>query len=410
MNNLLVDAASKVPSAIDPWRTKAMRFSVKNVGLGTGAVALAAIGIALLASSSHGDARAPVASPPPLPVPVATVDQRTVPVYLDFVATTEAIRNITLEAKITGYLASQSVGDGADVSPGQLLYQIDPRDYQAALDQANAQAHRDAAAFDYSRVSQHRTSVLAKDGWATQDASDQTTSTLNQSKATLAADAAAVEAARLNLGYTEIRAPFAGRLGRSLVHEGTLINAAGTQLNTLVQLDPIYVTFNPSETDLNRLGEYRTKTIPAEVTIPDQDGKRYEGTLTFLDNAVDRNTGTIVARATIANPDHSLLPGEFVHVRLHVDDRPGTLLVPQVALGSSQLGKYIYVADNGKAEQRMVSIGATFGDRIAITKGIAAGDTVIVGNLQKIAPGAPVRPVTGPQRAVKETSAGAASG
>ena len=388
-----------------------MSFSLKNIGLGTSAVALVAIGVALLASSGQGDARGPaVASPPPLPVLVAAVDQRTVPVYLDFVATTEAIRNITLEAKVTGYLASQPVGDGADVSPGQLLYQIDRRDYQVALDQASAQARRDAAALDYSRVSQHRTAVLAKDGWATQDSFDQTTSTLNQSQATLAADAAAVEAAKLNLGYTEIRSPFAGRLGRSLVHEGTLINAAGTQLNTLVQLDPIYVTFNPSETDLNRLGEYRAKTIPAEVTMPDQDGKRYAGTLTFLDNTVDRNTGTIAARATIANPDHSLLPGEFVHVRLHVDDRPGALLVPQVALGSSQLGKYVYVADNGKAQQRMVSIGATYGDRIVITNGVTAGDAVIVGNLQKIAPGAPVQPIAGQRRASSRTSAGATSG
>jgi multidrug efflux system membrane fusion protein len=411
MNNPPVSGVLKAPSVIDPWRTKVMSFSLKNIGLGTGAVALVAIGVALLAGSSHGDARAPaVVSPPPLPVPVAAVDQRTVPVYLDFVATTEAIRNITLEAKVTGYLASQAVGDGADVPPGQLLYQIDPRDYQAALDQANAQARRDAAAQDYARVSQHRTAVLSKDGWATQDAFDQTTSALNQSQATLAADAAAVEAARLNLGYTEIRAPFAGRVGRSLVHEGTLINAAGTQLNTLVQLDPIYVTFNPSETDLDRLGDYRTKTIPAEVTIPDQGGKRYEGTLTFLDNTVDRSTGTIVARATIANPDRSLLPGEFVHVRLHVDDRPDTLLVPQVALGSSQLGKYVYVADNGKAQQRMVSIGATYGDRIVVTKGLTAGDAVIVGNLQKIASGTSVRPVAGPREAAGRPSAGATSG
>ena len=388
-----------------------MRFSPTNIGLGTGAVALVAIGFTLLASAGHGDARAPFASTsPPLPVPVTAVDRQTVPVYLDFVGTTEAIRNVTLEAKVTGYLAARPVGDGADVTQGQLLYQIDPRDYQAALDQASAQARRDAAAFDYARSTQHRTATLSQDGWATRDAFDQTTSTLRQSQATLAADAAAVETATLNRSYTQIQAPFAGRLGRSLVHEGALINAAGTKLNTLVQLDPIYVTFNPSETDLNLLDKYRSKTIAAEVSIPDQDGRRYEGTLTFLDSTVERNTGTIVARASIANPDQSLLPGEFVRVRLHVGDRPDTLLVPQVALGSNQLGKYVYVAHNGKAAQRMVSIGATYGDRIVITKGVTAADTVIVGNLQKIAPGAPVQPVGGPRQASSRPSAGAASG
>ena len=234
---------------------------------------------------------------------------------------------------------------------------------------------------------------------------DQTTSSLRQAQATLAADAAAIETAGLNLGWTEIRAPLAGRLGRSLVHEGPLISAAGTQLNILVQLDPIYVTFNPSETDLSLLAKYRAgTTIPAEVTVPDDGGKRYKGRLTFLNNTVDRSTGTIVARATIANPDHTLLPGEFVDVRLLVADRPDTLLVPQVALGSTQFGKYVYAAEHGKAVQRMVSVGATYGDLVVINKGVTAHDAVIVGNLQKIAPGAAVRPVAAHVEARNATS------
>jgi multidrug efflux system membrane fusion protein len=371
-----------------------MRFSLKNFGLTAFGVALAATGIALLDSSSHGAARGPAASMPPMPVPVVAVQQQTVPVYLDFVGTTQAIRTVTLQAQVTGYLAARPVGDGADVQPGQLVYQIDPRTYQAALDQATAQARRDAAAFDYARVTEYRDRTLNKQGWVAQAPLDQDTSTLRQSQATLAADAAAIEAARLNLGYTEMTAPFAGRLGASFVHEGALISAAGTQLNTLVQLDPIYVTFNPSETDLALLGKYRAGgTIPAEVTVADNGNKRYKGTLTFLNNTVDPATGTIMARATIANPDRSLLPGEFVHVRLHVSDHPDTLLVPQVALGSSQFGKYVYVAENDKAMQRPVSIGATYGDLVVVTKGVTPREAVIVGNLQKLAPGAPVRPI-----------------
>jgi membrane fusion protein, multidrug efflux system len=350
----------------------------------------------LLDSSSHGAAPATAMNMPAMPVPVVSVVRRTVPVYLDFVGTTEAIRTVTLEAQVTGYLDSQAVPDGADVRQGQLVYQIDPRSYQAALDQATAQVRGAAAAYAYAQASDRRNTTLNKQGWVSNDTFDQSTSSFRQAQATLAADAASVETASLNLGWTEIRAPFAGRLGRSLVHEGTLINAAGTQLNTLVQLDPIYATFNPSETDLALLGKCRAgETIPAEVTVPDDGGKRYKGRLTFLNNTVDGSTGTIVARATIANPDHTLLPGEFVHVRLLVADQPDTLLVPQVAVGSNQFGKYVYVAEHGKAVQRMVSIGATYGDLVVTNKGVTAHDAVIVGNLQKIAPGAPVRPVTG---------------
>jgi membrane fusion protein, multidrug efflux system len=382
------------PPVIEFRRTTTMRFSVKNFGLAAFGIGLAAIGFVLLDSSSHGAARAPAMSMPAMPVPVVPVVQRTVPVYLDFVGTTEAIRSITLEAEVTGYLDSQVVPDGADVHQDQLIYQIDPRSYQAALDQATAQTRHDAAALEYARVTDSRNDTLTKEGWVARETFDQTASALHEAQATLAADAAAIETAKLNLGWTEIRAPFAGRLGRSQVHEGSLITVAGTPLNTLVQLDPIYATFNPSETDLALLGKFQAgKTIPGEVTVPDDGDKRYEGKLTFLNNTVDGSTGTIVARATIANPDHTLLPGEFVHVRLHVADRPDTLLVPQVALGSSQFGKYVYVAADGKAEQRLVTTGATYGNFVVVAKGVSGHDAVIIGNLQKIAPGAPVRPI-----------------
>jgi membrane fusion protein, multidrug efflux system len=372
-----------------------MRVSAKNLGLAACAVALVAAGFVLLGSSVDRAAPTPAANAPALPVPVVPVIRRTVPVYLDFVGTTEAIRSVSLQARVTGYLVEQGVPDGADVKSASLLYRIDPRPYQAALDQAIANRTHDQANLENAELNFRRDAALLPSQLAvSRQQYDTDKATVAQLKAQVAADDAAIETARLNVGYTEIRASFAGRIGRSLVHEGTLISAAGTQLNTLVQLDPIYVTFNPSESDLALLGGDRgAKPIPAEVTIPDQGDKRYAGTLTFLDNVVDRNTGTIVARATIANPDQSLLPGKFVHVRLHVTDRPNTLLVPQIALSSNQFGKYVYVADDDKAVQRPVSIGAIYGDLVVVTKGIGAREAVIVGNLQKIAPGAPVRPI-----------------
>ena len=372
-----------------------MRLSATTAGFTASAAAAATIGLVLLGASGHGTPSAGAAvQAAAMPVPVAPVVRRTVPIYLDYVGTTQAIRTVTLQAQVTGYLAARGAPDGADVKQGDLLYQIDPRDYQAALSQVQAQMRRDAAAHDYARASEHRNSVLSKDGWVAKDTFDQTTSNFRQSEATLAADAAAIQTAELRLGYTEIRAPFAGRLSKSLVHEGALINATGTQFNTLVELDPICATFNPSETELAAITKARSKgPIPADVQAPGDAQQRFSGTLSFLDNVVDRNTGTITARATISNPDHTLLPGEFVHVRVHIADRPDALLVPQVALGSSQLGRFVYVVGkDGKAEQRIVSSGASYGSLVVIDKGVKEGDRIIVGNLQKIAVGVPVEP------------------
>src|SRR6202035_4598461 len=200
-------------------------------------------------------------------------------------------------------------------------------------------------------------------------------------------DQAAVRTAELNLGYTEIRAPFAGRLGRNQAPVGALIGVAGAPLNTLVQLDPIYVTFNPSETDLVEIQHARAAgKIAADILLP--------GELTFIDNAVDRSTGTIVARATIANADLSLLPGQYVRVRLAIRTEPDALMVPQTALGSSQLGKFVYVVGEGnKADQRLVSLGPSDGGLVAVLKGVSEGEQVINGNLQKIGPGALVKPL-----------------
>ena len=372
-----------------------MRFSATTAGFAASAMAAAAIGLFLFGVSGHG---APNAGAAPqvaaMPVPVVPVVAKTVPVWLDYVGTTEAIRSVTLQAQVTGYLAARGAKDGADVTQGELLYQIDPRDYQAALNQAKAQSRHDVAAHDYSLASQNRNSVLSKDGWVAKDTFDQTTSNLNQSEATLGVDAAAIQTAELRLSYTQIRAAFSGRLGKSQVHEGALINAAGTQLNTLVELDPIYATFNPSETELAAITKSRAKgPVPVEVQAADDPDQRFSGTLSFLDNVVDRGTGTITARATIGNPDRTILPGEFVHVRVHIADQHGALLVPQVALGSSQLGRFLYVVGkDGKAEQRIVSPGASQGALIVIDKGVSEGDRIIVGNLQKIAAGAPVQP------------------
>ena len=344
-----------------------------------------------------GGTMAAVASPPPfaMPVPVAKVVKKTIPITLDYPARTEAVRSIALQAKVSGYVLEQPAPDGSDVKKGDVLYRIDPRDYQTALDQAKAQVRRDVATLDYARSNAARGVELSQSGNLAKDTQEQRASVQRQTEAALAMDQAGARAAEINLGYTTILAPFDGRLGRNQAAVGALIGPTAGALNTLVQIDPLYVTFNPSEGDLVRIEDARAKgTLEALVFLPGSDAEPHKGKLTFVDNAVDSATGTIVARATIENAGGAWLPGQYVRVSLHLGEQPDALEAPQVAMGSSQLGKYVYVVGkDNKAEQQFVTLGPTDGASVVITGAIAEGAQIITGNLQKIGPGSLVQPL-----------------
>ena len=370
-----------------------------KIGLAaTVAIAVVATGVVVYKNNMFVGGTAGAAPNPgmmAMPVPVTKIVKKTIPITLDYAARTESIRNIALQAKISGYILKQHVADGSDVKKGDLLYTIDPRDFQAALDQVKAQLQRDTAALEYAKANLDRGSSLAKSGYLAQDTFDQRTSALRQAEAAIAMSEATVRTAEINLAYTEIRAPFDGRLGRNQASVGTLISANTSTLNTLVQLNPIYVSFNPSESDLTEIQTARAAgKVVADVLLRGETESHHKGELTFLDNAVDRTTGTIVARATIENTDLALLPGQYVRIRLAIREQADALMVPQTALGSNQLGKYVYVVGEGnKADMRLVSLGPTDGALVAITKGVSENDKVISGNLQKIGPGAPVQPL-----------------
>ncbi len=335
------------------------------------------------------------AAQPPMKVPVMTATGRTVPIYRSFPGTTQALRTVPIQARVTGYLVEQGAIDGADVASGALLYHIDPKDYQVAVEQAKASLAQANASLDYSSISQRRNQVLVQRGWVSKDTYDQVDSTFHQGQATLANNEAALKEAELNLGRTEIRAPFAGRISASLVYTGNLISIAGTTLNTLVQLDPIYVSFNPAEVNLPAITQQR-KRAPIETAVSQNGVKQaHAGTLTFIDNQVSQSTGTILVRATIANPDRGLLPGEYVIATLHLGDLENAVLVPQSAVGSTQIGRTLMIVGEGnKVEQRLVKLGDSDGDMIVVTDGLKPGDRVITGQLQKIKTGIVVQPET----------------
>lgn len=366
------------------------------------AATLAALALATLAGlrlAGDGPEAAKAAAPAPymmaMPAPVFAVVKQTLPIYLSYPGRVEAIRGISLQARINGYIDAEVARDGADVKAGDLLYKIDPRDLQAALDQTRAQAQRDEAALEYAKGNFSRGQELMKSGYVAKDTFDQRSSTMRGAEAALTLDKAAIEAAELNLGYAEIRAPFAGRLGRNQAAKGALVGPATGALNTLMQLDPVYVAFNPSETELAEIRAAQASgKVEAEVSNPGEPNLIRKGELTFLDNVIDRATGTIAARVTLANADSALLPGQYVRVRLLLRDEPNALMAPAVAIGSNQMGKFVYVVGNGdKAELRQLELGPSAGELVNVVHGLSEGERVIVGNLQKIGPGSPVKPL-----------------
>lgn len=375
---------------------------VLRYGINTALIVVVLAGAYVLAKGGlgqGGDAGAAPSAPAPqaMPVPVVGIVKKTVPIYLEYSARTEAINNVTLQSKVTGYMQEQLVPDGSDVKEGQLIYRIDPSDFQAALGVAQAQLERDTAALDYLRSNLTRGNELASSGYLAKDTYDQRSSAVRQGEAALAMARASLKTAELNLRNTEIRARFAGRLGRNRAPVGTMVNsAAGTALNNIVQLKPIYVTFNPSEGDLAAIQKaLAAGKVTADVIVPGEDRPRHGGTLTFIDNAVEGSTGTVVARATLDNGEMTLLPGQYVRVRVHVGELPDALLIPQTALGSSQLGKYVYVVGkDNMVEQRLVSLGPVDGELVVAEEGLSENDKVISGNLQKIFPGVPVQPMS----------------
>lgn len=370
-----------------------MRTSLTGVLLGIGILTLSACG------KSAPQAQAPTQRPPP-EVSVITAHARTVPLTRSLVGRLAATRVAQVRARVAGIVLKRAYTEGTDVKQGQVLFQIDPAPLEAALharEAALAKAKADAA--NAAATAKRDRMLYAKKLLAPQDL-DTALANARSTAAAVKQAQADVESARLNLGYATVTAPIAGRAGRALVTEGALVGQGeATQLTTVEQIDPMYVDFSESADELQRLEATAGASHSARVDVLMANGKPYphSGTIDFSGVDVDPNTGTVALRAVVPNPDHRLLPGMFVSVRLTIGQLHQAYLLPQEAVLRDQHGAYVLVVDaSGKvAQRRMTTHGMTRTDWIA-TGDLQAGDRVIVEGLQKVRPGSPAKAVPAP--------------
>jgi len=329
-------------------------------------------------------------------VTVAPVIQRSVPLHQDFVGNLKATEEVEIRARVEGYLVKRAFVDGDDVKKGDLLFVIDPEEYQAELERAQAQLEKDRAALAYAKSQVRRYTPLTEQDLAAKDTLDNFITLAKERQAAVKGGVAAVKLARMNLGYCTIRAPLSGRIGRRLVDVGNLVGAdEETLLATITQMDPIYVYFNPSERQIPQITQ-RDQQGKLQVTLMLPAGGVYPhpGKLDFINNQVNPATGTIAMRAVIPNPDKRLIPGQYVTVRLLLGDQPKALLVPEKAVGTDQRGSYVFVlGPENIVEQRYVQVSFKSQDSLLlIEKGLKKGDQVVVEGTQRIRPGIKVKP------------------
>jgi multidrug efflux system membrane fusion protein len=287
--------------------------------------------------------------------------------------------------------------EGDEVRAGQVLFRIDPRPFEATLGQAEGALARDAAqAESAERDAQRYRALVAKD-YVTKSQADQAEATARALRATMQADSAAVEAARLNLAYSTIRAPIDGRTGSLLVRRGNLVKANADPLVVINQIHPILVRFPVSQPDFLALERRSAQgALPVRVQTADSLPLAEAGTLTFLDNAVDSLTGTVTAKAKFENATRALWPGEYVRVTVTLGTQTGALAVPTSAVLTGQNGEYVFVVDNAKkAQVRPVVVNRAVGTMTVVDSGLTAGESVVTDGQSRLVPGSPVDVISG---------------
>lgn len=329
-----------------------------------------------------------------MPVLVAQAIVTNLPVLIDPppVGHVATMQTVNVRPQIGGIISAVHFKEGEEVRQGDLLFTIDPRPAQAALTQARATVQRDEAQLANAKIQFDRDQKLFDQSLISQDVYDTSKAALDTLIGTVAADHAGVTNAELNLQYTEIRAPIDGRTGSVFFHPGNVVKSPDDILLTINQIHPIYVEFAVPEQYLSEIRrEMREKALPVSVTFQDMKAPPPQGKLTFIDNAVDETTGTILLKATFQNENEVLWPGQFVNVSLTLSELKDVVVVPSQAVQTGQNGEFLYVVKSDRTvEECPISAGLTYQGETVVEKGVKAGETVVTDGQLRLTPGVSV--------------------
>jgi multidrug efflux system membrane fusion protein len=383
------------------------KLSLRSGLLGGGALVAFGLGLAVLVAVPSSETRSNTpsqAQPAAVPVSVAVVEQRDVALWDEFSGRLEAVERVEVRSRVAGAIKAVHFREGALVKEGEALITIDPDPYAAEVDRAKAQVLAAEARLAYAQKEQERGRRLqqANSGAISESNVDQRVGAYREAEANLRAAQAALQAAQLNLDYTEVRAPVAGRVGKLEVTVGNLIAAGpgAPVLTTLVSVDPVYASFNADEEVVARalksLGanaHAQVDRIPVRMNTATTNGTTQEGHLQLIDNQVDAKSGTVRVRAVFGNADGSLIPGQFARLRMGQPKTEPALMVNERAIGTDQNKKYVMVVgDDNKAAYREVTLGVFVDGLRMVTNGLTAGERIVVNGLQRVRPGALVSP------------------
>ena len=381
------------------------RWALTGAGLGI-ALSAAAVGIHfdILTTGANAATETPAAAAPPaIPVTVSAVEPKSVTRWEEFSGRLEAIERVAVRSRVAGQILSAHFQEGGLVKAGDLLVTIDPAPYQAVVAQAEGLVASAQARLDFATIELARGKTLSANNTISKSDMAQRQSTHAEAIASLQSAKASLQAAELDLGYTQIRAPIAGRVGRLEISVGNLVaqGSASSALTTLVSVDPLYASFNVSEemivATLANLpvtnGTPAIERVPVEIRPLGQGAEAIRGRLQLIDNEIDMASGTIRVRAVFDNPGGKLIPGQFVRIRMGEPQAEDRLTVSERAIGTDQDKKFVLVVDDSNtATYREIRLGASIDGGRIVESGLAAGEKIIVNGLQRVAPGMTVDP------------------